>query len=311
MVVCFFQPAHQYNYMIKAQLIHNPKAGDSKYTKEELLDLLKSEGMDCSYHSSKKPGWDEIDDEAELVIVAGGDGTVRKVTQKLLERKLLDRKIALAVLPLGTANNIANTLYGTTDIDKILKDWVTCGSNNIDIGAVRGLEELFFMEGLGLGVFPKLMKEMKRQERRHAENTEEELKTAQQVMYDITASYQPKHCELSIDGQDYSGAYILVEIMNIRSVGPNIVLAPEADPGDGSFDVVLIAADQQDKLLATLQRKIQGQDERFAFDIVKGRDITVKWGGSHIHVDDRLLRIKKNHRFQVELKEKLVKLKTC
>ena len=50
---------------------------------------------DQSYKSALRERWD-------LIVVAGGDGTVAKVA-----RRLRYRKAPIIVLPVGTANNIA------------------------------------------------------------------------------------------------------------------------------------------------------------------------------------------------------------
>ena len=45
--------------------------------------------------------------------------------------------------------------------------------------------------------------------------------------------------KIIFDNRDLSGRYILLEAMNIHSVGPNFWLAPPADPGDGLLDLVI------------------------------------------------------------------------
>lgn len=158
--------------------MHNPGAGEGAFNKEDLLALLDRNGYQCNYASTKKDGWDKIDEDIDLLIIAGGDGTVRKVVQKMLERKMIQKKIPLAVLPLGTANNIGNTFYSTLDSEAVISTWAKDCRQQVDIGKIEGLKkDMFFMEGFGIGVFPRLMKEMKRQDERHDQNPEEELRS--------------------------------------------------------------------------------------------------------------------------------------
>ena len=103
-------------------LIHNPGAGDQEHSKKKLLDLLEAQGYDCRYFSTKKEGWDVLDPEVDLIIVAGGDGTVGKVARKMVEQQLND-KIPLALLPAGTANNIATTLGIGGELEDIVESW--------------------------------------------------------------------------------------------------------------------------------------------------------------------------------------------
>jgi diacylglycerol kinase family enzyme len=293
--------------MIAAQLLHNPGAGEGAYTKEALIELLEKYGYKCNYASTKEDGWDTIDEDAELVIIAGGDGTVRKVMQKLLERKMIEKKFPLAVLPMGTANNIGNTFYSSLESETVIKSWAQGNRKKVDIGRIEGLKkDMFFMEGFGIGVFPRLMKEMKRQEERHEKDPQAELKTAQELLHDLVPSYKPKKCSITIDGKDFSDDYVLVEVMNIRSVGPNLFLAPDADPTDGLLDVVLIPATEQEKLAIYMQHRKDGVEEPFTFPTVRGKCIELKWKGTHAHIDDKLIEMDKSLTLKIELHEGLI-----
>src|ERR1051325_5153423 len=96
--------------MKKVKLLHNPTAGDEEHSKKELVALIKSNGYDCKYSSTKDKDWAEFEEDLDFLIAAGGDGTIRKITKELLNRKKLEKILPIAPLPLGTANNIAKTL---------------------------------------------------------------------------------------------------------------------------------------------------------------------------------------------------------
>ncbi len=51
--------------------------------------------------------------------------------------------------------------------------------------------------------------------------------------------------KMALDGRDLTGDYVLLEAMNIRSIGPNLRLAPDADPGDGLLDIVLVSDSEE------------------------------------------------------------------
>src|SRR5207244_10499674 len=94
------------------RLIHNPKAGDRKHGKKQLLASLTRSGHQAFYQSIKKRGWKQaFEKPVDLVIAAGGDGTVHKTAWQLL-----DSGIPLAILPLGTANNLARSLGFTGSV---------------------------------------------------------------------------------------------------------------------------------------------------------------------------------------------------
>ena len=274
-----------------AKLIHNPSAGDEDHSKKELVSLIESKGFECHYSSAKDPDW-EIEDDTDFLIIAGGDGTVRKAVKKLVARNLLEKQFPIALLPRGTANNIAATLGLGDDSAKIVQSWNFKNIKKIDLGKISGAEELFFLEGFGFGVFPRLIKEMKETADDPA-TPQEALEKARNVLIEIIDSYKPKSCTIDIDGTKHSGKYLLVEILNIRSIGPNLDLAPTADPGDGLFEVVLIADSQKDLLKEYVLNKLQNINTPVKFNSILAKNIMIKWDGKLAHVDDELIEINK------------------
>src|SRR5260370_2964915 len=114
-------------------VVHNPKAGDRKHSKKQLLASLTRSGHQAFYQSIKKRGWKRaFEKPVDLVIAAGGDGTVHKTA-----RQLLDSGIPLAILPLGTVNNLARSLGFTGSVEEILQS-LHCGkSRPFDVGVAR------------------------------------------------------------------------------------------------------------------------------------------------------------------------------
>src|SRR5204862_5677615 len=87
----------------RAILIHNEKAGDKRHEREALVDLLERAGYSVSYFPAKTCDLGEVlGHPAEIIVSAGGDGTVARVV-----REARSDGPPIAVLPLGTANNIA------------------------------------------------------------------------------------------------------------------------------------------------------------------------------------------------------------
>lgn len=285
------------------KLVHNPTAGDEEHDKEKLVKLIEKAGFECRYSSTKKDGWKALDDDVDIVAAAGGDGTVRKAASLVLERKILKNSVAIGLLPLGTANNIAKTLQKEMDPKKIVKAWENGNLRKVDIGWISNLKEpTFFLEGMGYGIFPYLMMEMKKGGEKY-KTPEEELKGALRKMHQIVQSYEPHSCRLVVDGTDHSGRFLLAEVMNIKSIGPNIVLSPLAHPGDGELDVVLIPEAQKEKFAAYIQHRLNGGNDPYQFYTLKGKRISITWEGTHLHVDDECLKIDKEKTVEIKVKE--------
>src|SRR6185369_13146207 len=137
-------------------LIHNPNAGDDRQpTVGQLHALLKEAGYKVRYQSAKEDGWEKaLKRPADVVAIAGGDGTVTKVA-----RRLIGRDVPIAVLPMGTANNISKTL-GISDmpVTQLIRAWESAQRVTFDAGIACGPGgERYFIEGAGAGLLTTSM----------------------------------------------------------------------------------------------------------------------------------------------------------
>ncbi len=285
-----------------ARLFHNPGAGHGEHTKEELISLVEAAGFECEYTSTKTEGWEKIEAlKTDLIVLAGGDGTVRKVAPHIL-----GKEIPIGLFPLGTANNIAKTLGISGDTESVAATWGHGTLKPYDVGKVGGLNGdgfLYFLEGMGYGVFPRLMKKMRDHEGHDDETPEENLRIALDMLHDIILSYKAKACTIEAEGITYSGKFLLVEIMNICSIGPNLNLDPTADPGDGELEVVLVPEEQRDAFATYVRNRIKGIDEPFLFNVLKAKKLSLYWEGKLVHIDDENIPLKKARKVSVDLQE--------
>jgi len=294
--------------MKKAKVLHNPVAGEGETSKRQLIKNIESAGFKCSYSSTKQFRWENIETaDFDFLILAGGDGTVRKIAEQLLARKVIEKKPPIGLLPMGTANNIARTLGICGSTKDILESWHSTRIKKFDVGQIDGLEKpTFFLESFGYGLFPRLMQEMKKQKKNDIEEPTEKLQTALEMLHELILEAPTKMCDLKINDKDFSGRFLLVEVMNIRSIGPNLNLAPDADPSDAEFDVVLITENQRKALAEYVRQKIKGREVQFDFPVLKARDLKIFWAGKHVHVDDEYQKLNKAVEVKIELREGLL-----
>jgi len=272
------------------QLIHNPDAGTGKRSQEKLLNALAAEGWSCTYSSVKDNKW-TIDPAARIIIIAGGDGTVRKVCTRLLDEGL---EPVIALLPTGTSNNIAKTLQITGKLKTIIRGWqhgeankICFDNGNFDNSSFKS----FFVESAGVGLFPEMVKNIGNQKLRKNRTPSEKQEDSLKALYETSVAYNPQYCELWIDGKDYSGGYNLVEIMNISFVGPNVLMAPHASINDGLFDVVISRAEDKEKTIAYLYNKLLTGKDECPLQVIRGRRVHMRWSGEYYHVDDELVKV--------------------
>ena len=281
--------------MKTVQLIHNPTAGDMEYSKEKLIDAIENGGYTCRYNSTKEDEWQDFDASADILAVAGGDGTLRKAAMEILKRELKEKETSpIAFIPLGTANNLGKSMGLMREPEELVASWEAGDIKGLDVGKIKGCgDKLYFIEAFGFGIFPNLMNNMKKMDTREDVSAEEELELALKETLKIIKEYKARDCNLVIDGIDHSGKFLLVEIMNIKSIGPNLELNPLGDPYDGEFEIIIIPEDQRERLEIFVQNKIDGSDENISFSSLKGKDISITWDGKHGHVDDEIVKADK------------------
>ena len=293
--------------MKHVEIIHNPGAGDERFGEKELIALLEENGFACNYYSTKEKNWKDFSTKTDLLLVAGGDGTIRKVAEEILESKLINRPNPVALLPLGTANNITKSLGVEGDPKPIIECWKFGKTKSYDVGRVYNVADgKFFLESFGYGVFPYLMQEMKKAGEREDATPEENLQRALEFLHQIILSYEPKECRLEVDGTDHSGKFLLAEIMNIPSIGPNLLISPLSDPGDGEFEIVLVPEQHKEKFATYVEGKLKGLEETYSFHTLKGKNISISWEGTHVHLDDQIVKLEKGVEVKIQIKKGLL-----
>jgi diacylglycerol kinase (ATP) len=228
--------------------VHNTDSGDASPPADLLLRILSEGGYHARYRTTDDAWSDVLQPPVEFVVAVGGDGTVGKVA-----RALLGRELPFAILPVGTANNIAKTLGITGDAPSVVATWKRAQPRPFDIwnvvgpAADEGEQGLTFVESFGGGF---LARSMAASSLLHPPTLilGGAIDRALYLLRKSVAEAPELAWEIELDGQDLSGRYIGVEVLNIRSVGPNLPLAPEADPGDGAVDLVLVRAADREAL---------------------------------------------------------------
>jgi diacylglycerol kinase family enzyme len=237
-------------------LLHNAKAGSESWSRRDLTKLVRRAGFKPHYFPLRV-ALDEpkLLDRGEFVIVAGGDGAIRKAALVLLGRGK-----PLAPLPLGTANNIAGSFGLPSKLEKIIAGWRHPLRRPFDVGMIEGpWGKRHFVEGVGVGLISRSIAVLEEID----EVAVYELKKARHRLHrDICVTtalaheMQPLHAQLTLDGRDVSADFLLLEILNIRRAGPGVELAPHASASDGRFDIVSATARQRPRLLKTLMARL-------------------------------------------------------
>lgn len=284
---------------MQVTLMHNPKAGSGKPSAEELLEALNKAGYRTKYQSTKEDNWEEaLQHVSDMILIAGGDGTIGKVA-----KKLKDNNTPLTFLPIGTANNIAKTFQLKGSALQIIDEISAFKKSNFNVGVVKGpWGEKRFIEAVGFGIFPKMMKEYDELKDENV-SKEEEVKAALRFIKDIVKDAPAYPCTIKVDGETFSDDYLLVEVMNIKTMGPNLPLASDANPGDDFFEIVMITAKERAAFSEYLEAYIKRETPAIDLTVRKGSHIEISWQKFSIHIDDDLWPENEDKMFKLEEEE--------
>ena len=191
-------------------------------------------------------------EDLDLVIVGGGDGTLNGVVDSLVESKL-----PLGILPLGTANDLARTLNIPLSIPEACEAIANGQLKYIDLGWVNG-KHFFNVASLGLSV-------------QITQNLSKGLKRRWGILaYAITAVKvigQSRHfrAQIRVNGDLIKVKTIQIAVGNGRYYGGGMAVANDAAIDDGRLD------------LYSLELKHWWQIFPLLWTLPKGRQAILPW----------------------------------
>ena len=133
---------------MKALLIQHQGAGKGNTSRKALTEAIEAAGWKLRHLERKDAGAKAIRAaKPDLIVIAGGDGTVAKVLAMLP-----DRTVPVAIVPTGTANDIARSLGIDGEPKAIVEGWDMGRRRRFDIGNAHGPWGCRpFAEGVGFG----------------------------------------------------------------------------------------------------------------------------------------------------------------
>ncbi|HET6980719.1 MAG TPA: lipid kinase YegS [Myxococcaceae bacterium] len=169
----------------------------------------------------------------ERVAAGGGDGTINEVASGLLAARSADgRGSALAVVPLGTANDFAHACHIPLDPAGALNLATNARPRRIDVGRVSGRPFINMATGgFGTEITVETRPELKKA-----------LKGAAYLVTGLTHLAELRPVKARFTGPDLSwkGELLVLAVGNGRQAGGGHVLAPEAKLDDGLLDLGIL-----------------------------------------------------------------------
>lgn len=223
--------------MKRARIIYNPTSGREIFKRHlaEVLQKLEEAGYETSCHATTgegdaiKAARAAVERRFELVIAAGGDGTINEVVNGLAEQ---DYRPRLGIIPTGTTNDFARALHIPRDVEAATDIIVKGDTIPVDIGRIN---EKYFINIAGGGRLTELTYEVP-----------SKLKTmiGQLAYYlkgiEMLPSIRSTEVSIEFDGKMFEGEVMLFLVGLTNSVGGFEKLAPDSCINDGMFSLLIL-----------------------------------------------------------------------
>ncbi|WP_066367042.1 diacylglycerol kinase [Neobacillus fumarioli] len=223
--------------MKRARLIYNPTSGRELIRRQlpDILEKLEKAGYEASCHATTGAGDATnaarmaVERQYDVVIAAGGDGTIHEVVNGLAEQEYRPK---LGIIPAGTTNDFARALQIPRDVGTAV-DIITKGDLiPVDIGRIN---DKYFINIAGGGRITELTYEVP-----------SKLKTllGQLAYYlkgiEMLPSIKASDLRIEYDGKLFEGEVMMFLVGLTNSIGGFEKLAPDASINDGLFSLLIL-----------------------------------------------------------------------
>ncbi|HWO77366.1 MAG TPA: diacylglycerol kinase [Bacillus sp. (in: firmicutes)] len=223
--------------MKRARIIYNPTSGREIFKRHlpEVLQRLEEAGFETSCHATTGEGDATraaeiaVERKYDVVIAAGGDGTINEVVNGLAEKEYRPK---LGIIPVGTTNDFGRAIRVPRSVERAVDIIVKGETIPIDIGKMNNK---YFINIAGGGRLTELTYDVPSR-----------LKTVLgQLAYylkgiEMLPSLKATETRIEYDGKEFEGEIMLFLIANTNSVGGFEKLAPDASLNDGMFTLLIL-----------------------------------------------------------------------
>lgn len=221
----------------RARLIYNPTSGREEMRRRlpDILQRLERGGFETSTHATTGVGdairaaREAVDRRFDLIIAAGGDGTLHEVINGMANQSY---RPPLGLLPLGTTNDIARALEIPRNWEEACDVIIRRQLQPVDIGKIN---EKYFINIAGGGSMTELTYEVPSKLKTVLGQLAYYMKGLEKLPF-----LRPIELEIRSEEQSIHAEVMLFLICNSNSVAGFEKLAPDAQMSDGLFDVIVL-----------------------------------------------------------------------
>ncbi len=270
----------------KICFIHNPVSGVRKFNRfEELVQQnLDLDKFEYSIRDTKSPkdamrlASVAVQENFEIVVAVGGDGTINEVIQGLGNSSVI-----LGIIPGGSGNGLARHLEIPLEPDKAIQQINKFRIKTIDIATINGYP---FASIAGLGFDARVASKYRKVRRRG-------LYGYARVIAQEFFSYREREYTLTFNGQQITRKAVLLSIANSNQFGYNTIIAPTSRADDGLLDVVVMKKFPLGELPRMIGLLFTGKiDQASYYESFKTKELfIVRRRGKRVNIDGEAIRM--------------------
>ncbi|APS00293.1 diacylglycerol/lipid kinase family protein [Pajaroellobacter abortibovis] len=282
-------------------VVINPEAGHRAGIKkvESIRRILSEWGVSCDIQLTERKEHAKelvtlaLQEKVDILALAGGDGTLNEAIQAYVDAQgEFQQGPPLALIPIGTGNDFCKTIGIPKDLRTALVRLKYPLFRWIDVGLLtyanfdQTTSHRAFLNMASFGIGGHVDRMVKQSSKWLGGRLSFFAATLHALMDDENASVRVK-----VDGRQWlHGPVLNVAIANGRFFGGGMMIAPQADPADGCFDVVALKDISRWKALVLTPRVYRGTHLHRRASIpevewIRGSEVEVEVEGSSVLMD--------------------------
>ncbi|WP_281192234.1 diacylglycerol kinase [Staphylococcus felis] len=221
----------------RARIIYNPTSGKELFKRAlpDVLAQMEQAGYETSAYATQRIG-DATEEAArvinqnfDLLIVAGGDGTLNEVINGIAEKP---NRPKIGLIPMGTVNDFGRTLHLPTDIFEAVKVILTGKTVEVDIGKMNSR---YFINLAGGGKITEVSYEAPSKLKSIVGPFAYYIKG-----FEMLPQMNAVNVRIEYDGEIFEGDIMLFLLGLTNSMAGFEKLVPDAKLDDGMFSLLIV-----------------------------------------------------------------------
>jgi diacylglycerol kinase (ATP) len=284
--------------MNKVHVIVNPYSACGQTGKkwETIKEAIRFHFREFKYIFTEKPRQATeiarglLKEGFDLLIGVGGDGTLNEISNGFFNAQsgqIINNEAAVGIIPSGTGSDFIRFMKVPREFEKSAARIKNSKNRKIDVGKITygdaaGRSKIqYFINVADFGLGAEVIRSIS-----NIQSLRRGALTYYRGLLATMMKYRSKKVVMTLDkGKRLQGEYLIGAVANGRIFGGGMIIAPQAEPDDGYFDLVLIEPMKKLEILANSRLLYSGTIAKNPkVHILKAREIKVE-SPDEVHIE--------------------------